>query len=273
MIILIAKLSLMIGLPAAAAIVWQKRTHAHWYNLLSGFGAFAVYYLVRIPLDLVLPPFLELVPLDGGLPPPLPNPMVIHIVYWWGIGTYWVLQVTILGIFRESTRWLMFRYVATNVRSWRDGVMFGIGYSCIATVLLAGELASDLAVHQNLLTYSLVEIITTLNNEIGWGVALRLAWRWALLLMVFNVGTSLVVLFSVQRRDIRFLLLAVMLYVVFAATPFAVFFRFPYLQLGWMEPPLALGGATELTRLLVTLPPLWLIFRLRKIMDQKDMPC
>lgn len=267
MIVLIAKLLFIIGLPIAAAFVWKKCTRAHWYSLFFGFGAFAVNYLVRIPLDLVLPPLLDLIPLGKTPPPPL-NPIVDYLVIWWGIWTYWILQVIISGLFREGTRWLLFRYVATTVRMWRDGVMFGIGYGCIAAMFVTGEYVSGLAANSDLLSNSLAKTVATLNDEFGWWETLLAAWRWGVVLTVFNVGTSLAVLFSVHRRDVRFLLTAVLVFVMFSTAPLAMLFHFPEIQLDGLDFSFVIIFMTELTRLLVTLPPLWLIFRLRKTMGQ-----
>ena len=59
MIVLIAKLSLSVGLPIAAAVVWQSRTQARWSSLFFAFVAFAVNYLVQLLLDKRVSQFLE----------------------------------------------------------------------------------------------------------------------------------------------------------------------------------------------------------------------
>ena len=82
--------------------------------------------------------------------------------------------------------------------------------------------------------------------------------------MIFNFGTSLAVMFSAHRLDARFLLLTVLTYMAFTITPFAVLLNFPCEQPGWSDPALAIKIATTLTKLLVVLPSLWLVFYLRK---------
>ena len=63
-----------------------------------------------------------------------------------------------------------------------------------------------------------------------------LMWGLGVLLMIFNVGTSLAVMFSAHRLDARFLLLVVLTYMAFTITPFAV----PYITV-WHHTTTALS--------------------------------
>ena len=58
----VAILSLVIVIPVAAAIIWQRLSRALWSSLFFGFGAYAVIGLLRIPLNqaLAIPSIMEL---------------------------------------------------------------------------------------------------------------------------------------------------------------------------------------------------------------------
>lgn len=259
MIILIAKLSLIIGLNIAVAIVWQKRTQAAWIGLLFALIAFSIHFLARIPLDRLLPLLFD--------------PLVGRLVFWHGIWPSWIIQFLLFGLLREGVRWLTFRHVATSVQSWRDGVMFGIGYSSLATLLLLGEHIPTHLTSSDLPPPPLISLIATagiVNDSLTWANTLLLTWQWGVVLMIFNVGTSLAVLTSVQRRQVWLLLTAVMLYVIYGAAPKMVLLHYADVQVGGLDPLWSLVFLFNLAYFIAVLPALWLIFRLRKPLDKSD---
>ena len=92
---------------------------------------------------------------------------------------------------------MMIRYVATNVRLWRDGELFGIGSSCISVFLWLDKEVSGLSTQIDQFQNSLVATVTALNDESEWFGTLWRAWQFGVASTIFHVGTSLAVLFSV----------------------------------------------------------------------------
>lgn len=189
----ITKLLLLFGLPVAIAVFWQMRLRTHWNILALGSLAYLVYYAVIELLNPITSQFSEVLE-------PVP-----------GLNHQWELRIAIqtsLSIMREGIRWLTLRYatkipfIAKKDFFWRDGVMLGITYGCIAMLGSAGSLSADI--------YNQ----TIALSEFTWEIALITSFRWAVIFMVFDVGTFLIVAFSVQRRTILPFLTAVLWYVL-----------------------------------------------------------
>ena len=270
MIFLIAKLLLLFGLPIAIAIFWQRRVQAHWNILLFAFGAFAVNYLVQKFLGPVFPLLV-----DRVMPPIAPP-------YRMDFYPPWIAVYFISGLFREGTRWLLLRYVATSVRSWQDGIMFGIAYGSIAMLILIGidvfKSLQDVGLFTPLLERlvagrskpSLDEIVVALNQNYFWWKTLFVTWSWGVSLMIFNVGTCLAVVFSVKRRAVLPFLAAVVLYVGYSnSRSVMIHSDFIDLPLGWLPPPLSTILFVELGIFIFALPCLLLILLLRKPMTNE----
>ncbi|MDE0312873.1 MAG: YhfC family glutamic-type intramembrane protease [Caldilineaceae bacterium] len=247
----IAILSLIVALPVVASILCQRHSRAQWGSLFFGFGAFAVNGLVRIPLTmeqvLATPLFRELLAFFPDILMRVP--------------TAWIMYAFMLALVREGIRWLILFFVATNVRTWKEGVMFGLGYSCLVAVQHLGTFVSYYSEATELFQSSIVETIKFVNNTIPWLEALQLALNWGVLETVFNVGTSLVVMFSVRRRDVWLLLAAVLWYVVFSELPRAMFFYFAGLEVGGIPSYYVSRTIILLTTTFVVLLPFFLLFR------------
>ena len=145
--------------------------------------------------------------------------------------------------------------------------MFGTGYSSLASLLMLGEYFYYLApADLNLSHHSLVEIMAPLNRFFGWWSTSYFTLRWGLELLAFNVFTSLAVLASVQRRKIRYLLIALGVYVLHANAPIMIMDNLAGLRVDWLEPDMTTSVIQELARVLLGLLALGLIFWLRKAM-------
>lgn len=261
-LIFIAKISLVTVLPIAAMIVWQRRTGAHWSSLLFCLLAFVINYFARPLLGETVYKFANH---DAFFP------ILIYLAYYSGARVFfpWVLESLIFGLIREGSRWLIFRYAAPKVRLWQDGVLFGIGYSYLALLLkIEPHFLNISPEHWDMIKHSSVEIVNWLN----WTYHPFAAWYypvlWITTLLFFNVVTSVLVLAGVQQRKIRYLLIAVALNVVYFNAPPAMSDSFSHLNLNWFRPNSSNEIIKELTRFLVPLPFLWLVFRLRKTMRQ-----
>jgi len=258
-LVLIAKLSLVTALPIATIIVWQKRTNAQWISLPFCLLAFFVDFLAQLALSETVPEF------SNG---EAFIPLLAFFASVSGTSNHilWVLTEFISGLIREGGRWLIFRYAATKVRLWQDGVLFGLGYSVIALLQLVGEQFSRAWPGLNLSEYSIVEKIEYLNYVYGWTATWYFPFYWVVSLLAFNVCTSVAVLASVQRRKIRYLLIAIVAYIAYATGPPEMMKHFQRVDIEW----LGLGQDAsriikqQLVHPLLALPFLVVIFRLRK---------
>ncbi len=248
----VAILSLIIVLPAAAAIVWQRHSRALWGSLFFGFGAFAVNGLVQIPLGQVLTH-----PLFGKVLAPFPDIFML-------VPTAWIIMAFTIGLFREGIRWLILFFPATSVRTWKEGVLFGLGYSCLVALQHLGEYVSKSWEEIELFQYSFVETMELLNRGISWEEALYFALAWGVVETIFNVGTCLLVMFSVRRLNVWLFLAAVLWHGLYSELPRVLFFS----SAGWdvfgIHPYYRGLSVSLLSRTLVTLLPLLLFFDLRR---------
>lgn len=254
---LIARLSLIAVLPIAIIIVWQKRTNAHWSSLLLCLLAFSVNYLAQLTLgetvfelsyhEAFVPVLVFFASISGAL-----------------IFFPWVLDALIFGLIREGGRWLILRYATKKVRLWQDGVLFGIGYSFLALLFMVGDhlftWTPDLSQHPP------VEKLIHFSYFFNWWTTFYFSWRWVVELLGFNVCTSLAVLASVQRRKLRYLLIAVAIYVVYVYAPGLVgqILSDRGLYRDVTDPLLKQFAIEELWRLPFAFLFLWLAFHLRK---------
>lgn len=263
---LIAKLTLIIGLHLAITVIWQKRTGAAWSVLIFALVAFVVHYLARIPLREQIAPLLGLQagPAHWGVPAEVWGlPVMV-----WGIPTFLIPRYLFFGLFREAVRWLTFRYVATSVQSWRDGVLFGIGYTCFAMLLRLWTLLSEQTVEPGLVPPSLIARIMILKDDFLWEQALSLTWQYGVSNMIFNVGTSLAVLFSVRRRQVWPLLIAALLHVLIPVAVWLSVIHVPSPQLEWPWRLWFFIAWRESAAFIAVLPALLLTFLLRRPLDR-----
>ena len=258
----------LFGFPVASVVLCQKLTRSHWNILLFALGAFAVNYLLQQLLDPLFTMFLERA---------IPR---IRLPYQVMGFLPWIVTYFFFGMLREGTRWTILRYAATNVRSWHDGIMFGIAYGSAVMVVMIGQHVYATLEHTGLFTPTLEllvrggskpsfnEIVEALRNGYFWQITLLLILAWGVSSMAFNVGTCLAVVFSVQRRSVFYYLAAVALFVVYSSSKLVV------LRLGligtpphWLHPLIYNTLVIELGVFVFALPCLLLVFLLRKPMS------
>lgn len=264
MITFVAQLSSIIALPVVAAIVWQRRTGAAWKTLLFVLFAFAVYNIAKIPIREQVTPFFNLLAgqeIWGIIPPAFS-----------GVPMYLIPQHLFYGLFRESVRWLTFRYVAKSVQFWQDGVLFGIGYTCLAAVLMIWGLFTAQTGVPELDRPSYVARAMMLKDDYHWVRAMVEAWRYGVVAAIFNAGTSLAVLYSVQRRQVWFLLVAALLHVLSPIAHYVSLYHVPPVQLMFPWRTYFFAFWIEFVAVLAVLPALWLIIYLRKPLSTKRLP-
>ena len=249
LIMLVVELALVIALPVVAATLWKQRSRALWSSLIFGAVTFLIAQLVRLSLLQGLSLLLN--PVARSWDPAL--------LLWINSA----LLVITSGLFEEGARWLVIGCFAKNVRTWREGVMFGVGHGGIEALLFVGgsvisalvlslSAPTVLAQLEQLPPEQAAAVQTQLDalTALRWWEPLLGAWE-RVPAMVFHVGASLLVLLGLLRRDRRLLLAAMLLHIGFNAIA-VVMLQFAGILL------------TEVAITLAALLPLWLIVRLRK---------
>ena len=250
MLDLAAKLLLIVVLPLAAVLAWLWRTHAAWTCLLFALGALAVNFAARLLIQRFFPEFLAVFagnPAFGG-----------------GILPFLLAKALAYGLLREGIRWLIFRYAATSLRSWHEGVLFGLGYSVFATLLTIGMNLYD---NVTAPPAPLHNVDTTLLS-LAWRYLPKWVWDQGPALMIFNVGTSLAVLVSVRRRQAWLFAAAILFWIIDMTAPY---FGMQYLSAATLRGSglgfyLSVYLMVYLPEILAALPPLWLTLHLRRNM-------
>ena len=246
MLYIVLRILLMFALPIATAVIWKISTQSRWSSLFFAFGAFAINSLM---INFVFTPLLS--PADSSFSPA------------------WFLTSLLFGLTREGIRWLVIFYLAKKIRSWEEGVMFGIGYNIASILYLKGDLAYFAVLESDIFPNAFITAFMHLYYLSVWPFMTMWVWSWGVDLLIFNVGTSLVVLFSVMHRDLRLLLIPITLYLLRAVLE--------ALSHSYLETLTQLSNpssqfiqeifVTDLMTFFVAIPCLWLIFRLREPMD------
>lgn len=257
MLTALAKFSVFIGAHVVIASAWKRYSGAAWGVLLFSLVAFSINFLIRIPLSQLISVLLK----PGDLF------MLLEVPFW----VTFVAQWLVLGIVREGVRWVTFRHIATSVRGWRDGVMFGLGYSFLTTLSVLGDRFPDSLKDPVLPPHSIAGAVEMMNDDFLWVAIPFLFSSTVVSTTIFNVGTSLAVLYSVQRQRPWFMLVAIALYVLFVSTAtFSAFnlvgVELPGIRSGW-----SFMYVREIAQFVTALPPLALTMFLRKRMNSETI--
>nr|WP_290670661.1 YhfC family glutamic-type intramembrane protease [Ardenticatena sp.] len=194
--------------PLVVAWWWHRRTNATWQAWFLGVATFTVSQLIlRIPLLTLLTLALR----DVNLSP--------------SSTTVWLFNAVVLsfsaGVFEEWGRWFFLRHLAKRVRSFHEGVMFGLGHGGIEAIVLVGLnvlgtlvllfMSDTILAHLSILApqdadavRQQIEAVRTLP---AWAPLLGLWER--VLAMTLHVALSLLVLWGVRQQRRALVWLAV----------------------------------------------------------------
>lgn len=192
------------------AIVLHRRLPALWRSWVWGAIAFIASQLVRMPLLIVL--------------------TTVSRALGWNFGqdgNFWfnwaVLSLT-SGLFEESARFLVLRFLGKETRGWRGAVMFGAGHGGIEAILLVALTAFSnafvlmnadtlLAQTQAAAPASMpaltqqIDMLRTVNiGVIGASLIERV---FAIML---HIGLTVMVMQAVEGRGMKWLLLAMLIH-------------------------------------------------------------
>jgi uncharacterized membrane protein YhfC len=174
---------LAFALPIGVAVCLTARKLVKLRVILAGTAVFIIFQpILRIlPMNLILGTHPQLVP-QAGLNLP-------YMLYGF------ILALT-AGIYEEGGRYLAFRFVLKKYHSWQDGFGFGIGHGGVEALIFAG-ITSVTALFTNVLQ----------PGQSPWLLSVGGIER--LFAMTVQISLSLLVLYSVRTKRIRFLFLAI----------------------------------------------------------------
>jgi len=104
----------MILLPIAAWIYFTRRFSLSWKLILAGGLTFIASQVLHVPLVLGMGSFLQRTPL-------LVNAIILGLL---------------AGIFEETARYILFKFILKRTRTWKEGVLVGLGHGGTEAVIL-----------------------------------------------------------------------------------------------------------------------------------------
>jgi uncharacterized membrane protein YhfC len=190
--------------PIVLALWWHRRSGAPLKAL--GMGAL-VFFISQVVLRL---------------------PWQIPLGRWVHGHTEWLIPFVLFssftaGLFEETGRWAGYKYLLTAERSRRVAVMFGLGHGALEAILLAGVPLAGLLISWVMAARGLVPAGVAeegIRQQVavldGWKIQLAALERASAI--AIHVGLALAVLQGWLRREIRWLLLAILLHFAVNAT-------------------------------------------------------
>lgn len=196
-IFVLISLFICLALPAVLALVLILKHKASWKAFVLGIAVFTVFqFLTRVPI---------LNALQG-------EPSYILFAQTNTI-LYGILLALSAGVFEETGRLVGMRFFMQKDLTWKNGLTFGLGHAGVEAFVLvgipyvgvlAGLLSGDLA-------YAAVPPATFLLGGVE-----------RLLTIAFHIGMTMLVLYAVKRREIRWFIFAILFHT--AADTIAVLF-------------------------------------------------
>ncbi|HET6824005.1 MAG TPA: YhfC family glutamic-type intramembrane protease [Anaerolineales bacterium] len=104
----------MILLPILLWVYFIRRFALSWKLVLAGALTFVAAQVLHIPLVAALGSLLQ----NSSL---VVNAIILGLL---------------AGIFEETARYILFRYILKNVKSWKEGILVGLGHGGVEALLL-----------------------------------------------------------------------------------------------------------------------------------------
>lgn len=235
----------MIILPIILWIYFTRKFALSWKLILAGGLTFIASQVLHIPLVIAMGSFLQSVSL-------LINAIILGLL---------------AGIFEETARYILFKFILKNIRSWKEGILVGLGHGGTEAVLL-GILAAvglvNMMVYQNI-DLSTVPSIPADQLELAkQQVAAYWSAPWYIALMGFverifaiclHVSLSVMVLYAIAYRKPIWFWLALLWHAFVDAVAVYV---------GQEAGILAVEGIVAVFALI----SVWIVFRMRPMFSQ-----
>ena len=104
----------MILLPILLWVYFTRKFALSWRLVLAGALTFVAAQILHIPLVAALGSFLQ----NSSL---VANAIILGLL---------------AGIFEETARYILFRYILKNVKTWKEGILVGLGHGGVEALLL-----------------------------------------------------------------------------------------------------------------------------------------
>lgn len=125
----------MILLPIIAGFYFTRRFHLSWKLLLAGGLTFIASQVLHIPLVFALTSTFES----------------------WGVVAYALTLGVLAGLFEETARYILFKFILKKARTWDEGIYIGLGHGGIEAIIF-GALAA--IAFFNMLAYRYADLST-----------------------------------------------------------------------------------------------------------------
>lgn len=104
----------MISLPVLLWVYFTRKFALSWKLLLAGGLTFIASQILHLPLVIAMGSFLQSISL-------IVNAIILGLL---------------AGIFEETARYILFKFILKNVRSWKEGILVGLGHGGTEAILL-----------------------------------------------------------------------------------------------------------------------------------------
>jgi len=250
--LLVVQLIVVLVGPLLLALWVRRGFGAAWSSLGWGALTFPLSQLLRIPLLLGTAALV--------------NP---YAKEWDADRLFWINFVVLTltsGLFEEGARYLILRWAAKGVRDWKEGLMYGAGHGGIEAILIVGGAVISsivllftgdtlLAQMQQTSPEQAAALQTQIEavRTMAWWMPILGIWE-RVIAITLHIGLSLLVLLGVMRRNFRLVLAAMLIHAAFNGVALLV---------------LRYSNAVTVEAVLtvITLLPLYLIWRLRPLID------
>jgi len=125
----------MIVLPIIAAIYFSQKFKLSWKLFLAGGLTFIASQILHIPLVLMLTPTFQS----------------------WGIVLYAVVLGLLAGLFEETARYILFKFILKKTNTWNEGVYIGLGHGGTEAILIGITAALAFV---NMMAYRYIDLST-----------------------------------------------------------------------------------------------------------------
>lgn len=190
----------MILLPILAWIFFTRKFTLSWKLVLAGGLTFIVSQILHVPLVIGLGPFME------------KNTLLVNAI----------LLGLLAGIFEETARYTLFKFIIKNSRTWKEGILVGLGHGG-TEALIFGVLAAVgffTMVAYRTIDLSTVPSIPADQLELAkqqvaayWSAPLYMATMGfveRIFAMCFHVSASVMVLYAIANKKPIWFWLAVL---------------------------------------------------------------
>ncbi|MCG3084213.1 YhfC family intramembrane metalloprotease [Anoxybacillus sp. LAT_35] len=207
------QLFLSLIVPLALVIYGRKKRWLSW-------KAFGVGLLIFVLFSQVLEKVVHMLVVDPS------GTSLKGINNVWAFVAYGALAA---GVFEEMGRYVGFRFMLKNNRTYGDGLSFGLGHGGIEAVLIGGVSAINMMILSHLvqtgqfeqiassLPATQVEMLKTMLNQPDWMYVLGGIERT--FAIAIHIALSLLVLYGVRKGQFRYVVYAILIHTLIDVVP------------------------------------------------------